>query len=55
MVTSVSVKLHSLPTHVFVVLPNSGHETNERALAEFVYHLGVFLVIKKPNNFVSPT
>ena len=28
---------YRLPTHVFVVLPNSGHVTNEGALAEFVY------------------
>lgn len=29
-----------LPTRVFVVLPNSGHVTNEGALAEFVYYPG---------------
>ena len=28
---------YRLPTRVFVVLPNSGHVTNEGALAEFVY------------------
>jgi len=27
---------YRLPTRVFVVLPNSGHVTNEGALAEFV-------------------
>ena len=31
--------LHRLPTRAFVVLPNSGHVTNERALAECVYWL----------------
>ena len=29
---------YRLPTRVFVVLPNSGHVTNEGALAEFVYY-----------------
>ena len=37
MATYVLVKLNRLPTRVFVVLPNSGHVTNEGALAEFVY------------------
>ena len=37
MATYILVKLNRLPTRVFVVLPNSGHVTNEGALAEFVY------------------
>ena len=40
MATYVLVKLNRLPTRVFVVLPNSGHVTNEGALAEFVYWEG---------------
>ena len=44
MATYVLVKLNRLPTRVFVVLPNSGHVTNEGALAKFVYRRVVRVV-----------